>query len=41
MKPPLKVVLIALAALAILWTVGYIWDRSTSHYESHSQMILR
>jgi hypothetical protein len=40
-KPPLKVALIALAALAILWTACYIWRRNTSaDYESHSEMII-
>ena len=41
MKPPLNVALIALAALAILLTVGYIWLRNTSpDYESHSEMMV-
>jgi len=40
MKPPLNVALIALAALAILLTVGYIWRRNTSpDFESHSELI--
>ncbi len=41
MKPPLKVALIALAALVILWTVCYIWNRNTSDYEYHLEMIVR
>jgi len=41
-EPPLKVALMALAALAILWTVCYIWRRNTSvDYEWHSEMIVR
>jgi len=41
MKPPLKAALVALAALAILLTVCYIWLRNTSpDYEWHSEMIV-
>jgi hypothetical protein len=40
MKPPLKLALIAAAALAILLIACYIWNRDPL-FESHSELIVR